>query len=98
MITKTDINYREMGRRIRERRVEMQLTQEELAERAETSTSFIGHIERMEKAPSIDTMVRICRVLNLSLDYVVMGKKALPGQDVGLYDELRALVERYAPE
>ena len=88
-------NMAAMGLRIRQRRTELNLTQEDLAERAGVSVSFIGHIERGEKAASVDTMVELCKVLNLSLDYAVLGKKELRDRDYGLFDDLRTLVDKY---
>ena len=44
------INYIEIGKRVRELRLESRLTQEKLAEQIGVSTSFIGHIERAEKS------------------------------------------------
>lgn len=41
-----DIDYKELGKRIRAERQKQELTQEKLAEMANISDSFMGHIER----------------------------------------------------
>ena len=58
--------YKALGTRIRAQRKQMKMTQEELAEKAEISNSFMGHIERGTRKASLDTLVRICNVLKVS--------------------------------
>lgn len=53
-----------LGERIRYYRKLEGLTQEELAFRAETSTSRIGSIERGESEPQLKTVKRIAEALN----------------------------------
>ncbi|MBR6219495.1 MAG: helix-turn-helix transcriptional regulator, partial [Clostridia bacterium] len=55
---KTEMDYSVIGRRVRDRRAELGMTQSELAARIKVSASFIGHIERGEKIASLDTMMR----------------------------------------
>ena len=50
------------------------MTQEQLAERAGISTSFVGHIERGTRVASLCTLYSICAVLGVKLDYVVAGE------------------------
>lgn len=47
------------------------MTQEELAERTNLSTTYIGMVERGEKKPSLETFVRILNALNVSADVVL---------------------------
>lgn len=46
MLVMYDIDYKELGKRIRAERQKQELTQEKLAEMANISDSFMGHIER----------------------------------------------------
>lgn len=64
-----------MGRRIRQRRRQLDITQERLAELAGVSTSFIGHIERGSRIPSLETTWRICRALGMSMDWAADGEE-----------------------
>ena len=68
------MDYKAIGQRIRKRRRWVELTQEQLAELAGASTSFIGHIERGTRVPSVETLWRICQALECSMDFVVAGK------------------------
>ena len=52
---------------IRERRYELDLTQQEVAERAETSHSFISKIEGGDHIPTIPVLKRILAVLDEEL-------------------------------
>ena len=58
--------YEALGKRIRAQRKQMKMTQEELAEKAEISNSFLGHIERGTRKASLDTLVKICNALKAS--------------------------------
>lgn len=50
---------------IRIRRVELDITQEELAHRAELSQAYLSGIERSKRSPSIDTIQRIADALGM---------------------------------
>lgn len=50
---------------IRIRRVELDITQEELAHRAELSQAYLSGIERNKRSPSIDTIQRIADALGI---------------------------------
>ncbi len=52
---------------IRERRYELELTQQEVAKRADTSHSFISKVERGDHIPTIPVLARILRVLDEQL-------------------------------
>lgn len=49
---------------IRERRFELDLTQREVAERAQTSHSFVSRLERGDHIPTIPVLKRILAVLD----------------------------------
>lgn len=64
------MDYKKLGRMIRKYRRSEDITQEKLAELVGVSTSFIGHIERGSRVPSLETIWRICKVLKVSIDLV----------------------------
>ena len=64
----TYINLEMLGKRIRQGRLKLDLTQYALAEEVGVSHNFLGDIERGIKAPSITTAIRLANVLNISLD------------------------------
>ena len=60
------MNYADFGARIRARRKKLKLTQEQLAELAGISASFLGHVERGTRIASLDTLVTLCNVMQIS--------------------------------
>lgn len=62
----TDMMYSQLGKRIKQQRVQARMTQEKLAEEAGISLSFLGHIERGTRKASLDTVVKICNALKVS--------------------------------
>lgn len=65
------MNYKDLGRRIRTLRQKQQLTQEQLAEKIDMSTSFLGHIERGSRVSSLETLVKICNVLDANPGFLL---------------------------
>ena len=65
------IDYTQMGKRIKTRRKELHLTQEALAKQAGISPAFYGHIERGSRIASLDTLLAICIVLDVSTDFII---------------------------
>lgn len=69
---KNDFDYAAMGQRIRNTRKQKNMTQEQLAEACDLSTAHIGHIERGTRALSIESLIIISKVLNVSTDYLLL--------------------------
>lgn len=67
------MNYELLGAKIRNRRKEKGYTLEQLAERLDVSTTFIGQIERAKGIPSLETLVKIANVLEISTDSLLFG-------------------------
>ncbi|MBR3763820.1 MAG: helix-turn-helix transcriptional regulator [Clostridia bacterium] len=65
------IDYKDLGKRVRELRRASDLTQEELAEQCGISASFLGHIERGTRVASIETLVCICNTLRVTPQYLL---------------------------
>ena len=68
------IDYKALGQRIRTERRRRDLTQEKLAELADISNSFLGHIERGGRTLSVQTLVNLARALNMSTEYILFGE------------------------
>lgn len=54
------------GQRIRYFRKERRLSQEQLAELCELHPTYIGQLERGEKNPTIETMLQLCKGLQVT--------------------------------
>lgn len=65
--------YKDIGRRLLLERKERRFTQEQMAEVIGVSTGFYGMIERGEKAPSIEKLVKIYEKLGMDLTYLLTG-------------------------
>jgi len=61
----TGFKERNFGDVIRERRRQLDLTQEEVAERIKTSTPYVGHLESGKRNPSDKILTRLAEVLGL---------------------------------
>ena len=59
------LKERSLGQIIRERRRQLDLTQEEVARRIKTSTPYVGHLESGKRHPSDKIVTRLAEVLGL---------------------------------
>ena len=66
-----ELNYFEIGKRIKLKRKECNLTQERLSEIVDVSPSYISEIERGNSICSLSTLTNIATILNTSLDFLV---------------------------
>ena len=68
-------NYlQQMGMRIAARRKELGFTQEELADMINVSVQTISTAERGKKALRPEKIVKICKALRCTTDYILIGK------------------------
>lgn len=66
--------------RIRAKRKERHITQSALAEMADISLGFLGHVERGSRKASLDTIIALCNALHVSPTYLLqesLDKEAL---------------------
>lgn len=65
------MDYKFLGKRIREERQKLNLTQEKLSESVGISDSYLGQIERGERSVTLDTLIRLANRLNVTIDYLL---------------------------
>lgn len=65
------IILKNLGENIRKLRINLGISQEELAFKINSARNFIGCIERAEKSPTIYTLYRIANALNVKLEELV---------------------------
>lgn len=72
------MNKKAFGKRMQKYREQAGYSQEVLAEKIECSTIFISYMERGEKSPSLDTLIKLVNVLNIPAD-------SLLGDEINMY-------------
>ena len=65
------VDYKRLGGRIREERLNLRLTQAQLAEAVDISDTYMGAIERGERGMSLDTLVMLAERLSVSVDFLL---------------------------
>lgn len=69
-----ELNFKQIGQRLREVRLSQNLTQEYVANAVNINTSHISNIENNRVKISLTTLVAICNVLNTTVDYILSGE------------------------
>lgn len=64
---------KQIGERCRKARETAGYTQEQLADQIGVSTQFLSDAERGVTGMSVTTIVKLCSVLNISADFLLMG-------------------------
>ncbi len=64
----------EIGERLRGIREGMKMSRENFSERIDITDSFLGQIERGERALSVKTLKKVVRYTGISADYLLFGK------------------------
>lgn len=59
--------HKRLGQRIKQLRKEHRMTQEDLAFKVEVDRSYMGFVERGEKNPTLDKLIKIAQTLKISL-------------------------------
>ena len=92
------MNYILLGKKIRERRKEKKYTLEQLAEKLDVSTTFIGQIERAKGKPSLETLVKIANVLEISTDSLLFGDLNNKSGNSHFIKKVEELTETFTPD
>ncbi len=84
------MDYQKLGGTIRRIRKQLNMTQEQLAEKVGISASFLGHVERGSRKASVETLVGIANALQVGTDRLFASSLMYIDQ----FTELRATRER----
>lgn len=87
----------EIGERVRLTRNSRGLTRETLAELLGISTLFLGYIECGQRGMSIETLQKLCKVLNVSADYILLGKTNSHTDEEALIKAINELDSQFVP-
>lgn len=77
------MDYSLLGKRIREERLRLNLTQEKLAEDINISTAYLGQIERGERQVTLDKLIPLSNRLGVTIDFLLTDYVA-PSTDISL--------------
>lgn len=86
----------QIGERCRRAREIAGYTQEQLAERIGVSTQFLSDAERGVTGMSVNTIIKLCQVLNISADFLLLGKETTNSDEKLL--SLYARINRLSPQ
>ena len=84
-----------MYMRIRKAREELGYTREKFAEKLDVSVSYLAELERGRTGISVKMLIKVCKVLGLSADYVLFGNDR--PEDSKRLDASRRIDEKYLP-
>ena len=90
------MDKKDFGLRLRDLRVEANYTQEELAEKADLSTVYLGEVERGKKVIGVDKFINIVKALGVSADYVLCNE--LPSGEPYIFDEITEKLKKLDPK
>lgn len=91
------MNYARLGQRIQQTRICKRVTQQQIAKQLNFSQQHIGNVERGIAHPSIDLLVDISNILNVSVDYLLQDslKRKSAGTPAGiLFDILESMEQQ----
>ena len=89
-----ELDYEAMGQRIAKRRVHMGLKQTRLAEQAGISNNYLSGIERGKEKPSLEVLMKLCRLLKVTPDYFLLGNLYSNNVPQDIVEGLRLCSER----
>ncbi|MCQ2440419.1 MAG: helix-turn-helix transcriptional regulator [Clostridia bacterium] len=84
-----------MHLRIRKAREGQGYTREKFAEALDVSVSYLAELERGRTGISVKMLVKVCKLLGLSADYVLFGKERT--SDEKRLDNIHRIDEKYLP-
>ena len=65
------VNEHQLGQRIREERKRLGMTQTQLSEEIDVSSTYIGFVERGERSVTLEKLVDISNALGVTVDYLL---------------------------
>lgn len=77
MINLRNVDYAEVGKRIKNERAKNGLSRERFAELTKLSSTYVSQLELGQRHASLPSTIRIASVLNISLDYLIYGDDIL---------------------
>ena len=90
------MDYSKLGKRIREERKKLNLTQAQLAEAIDISDTYMGAIERGERSLTLDTLVRLVERLGVTVDYML--SDSVSDSDSNIMNQIKQVIDNQRPK
>lgn len=87
----------EIGERVRIARTARGFSREQLAEMLNISALFLGYIECGQRGMSLSTLQNMCKTLNVSADYLLLGKENSVNSFENVVDAVKEIDPAYYP-
>lgn len=69
------VNFKLIGKRVKEIRLSKNLSQAQLAEMADLSAQYLSHIETARKKASLTSLINIAKAMGITLDDLLNGNQ-----------------------
>ena len=86
------MDYKRLGKRIRKERLQLNLTQAQLAEAVDISDTYMGAIERGERSLYLDTLVRLANRLGVTVDYLLAD--SVSDSDSNIINQFKQIIDQ----
>ena len=90
------IDFDAVGIKLRAERARSGQTQEQVAEAIGITPAFVGHIERGERSMSLDTLINLCNLYHVTIDYLL--SDTLPPEDDNALTQIAAILKDKSSE
>lgn len=88
----TTVDFEKIGKRIRSLRIEKNLTQEYLSQKAGVNVSHISNIENNRVKISLSTLIAVANALDITVDYLLENEY---NTDTGIDSEIIKKLESF---
>ena len=87
-----------IGKRIKEERIKLNMTQEELAEKVDVDVKFISHIERNAGLPSLGTFIKLSEALSVPVESLLSEEKNSKKKNKIITEQIENLISDLTTE
>ena len=95
-IIEANIDYKIIGKRIKDARMKANITQQTLAEMIDASTAYLSRIERGEANVNLRRLMQISTVLKVPIQYLIAGTSE--ESEIYLKREFQELLSECTPD
>jgi len=85
------MDYASLGKRIKEERLKLNLTQEKLAESIDISDTYMGQIERGERGITLENLIKLANKFGVTIDYLMAESYQSEAKQEVLLNEVQQL-------